>query len=321
MADTATSLADVLKEAWTSNRMQKQFEDRAEPFKRIQKVEATMIGEQAQVPILKHNAGGFTSFGAAGGSFNTYNNVGVDQATYTLVNQGMPISLEFSALNQAGGNNAQAVIGAKDLAIEAAISEIGKQGVRQLVTNGDGIVAQCDTGGASNTVELIASPSGTAYGFDAIQSGMAAHERDRGHRADQRHGRDRDGRDDLGLQGAVDRPGHHDRLVGIDGVGNGFRVHREPELGDGSEPGDERAAQHRQHHRCARWAEPRHRRGGVLGRGRAGHHDHGVLARPGAEPSACGAAEVRQDVHRRVDVLQAAAELLLAAAEPGPFRR
>jgi hypothetical protein len=38
MADTATSLADVLKEAWTSNRLQKQFEDQAEPLKRIQKV-------------------------------------------------------------------------------------------------------------------------------------------------------------------------------------------------------------------------------------------------------------------------------------------
>jgi hypothetical protein len=130
-----------------------------------------MIGKQAQVPIHKFNAGGYTSFGAAGGSFNTYNNVGVDQATYTLVTHGMPISLEFSALNQAGGQNAQAVIASKDLAIEAAMSEVGKQCVRQLVTNGDGIVAQCDTGGASGTVELIASPSGTAYGFDAIQRG------------------------------------------------------------------------------------------------------------------------------------------------------
>lgn len=171
MAETATSLADVLKEAWTSNRMQKQFEDEANPLKRVQKVQATMIGEQAQVPILKHNAGGYTSFGSAGGSFNTYNNVGVDQATYTLVTHGMPISLEFSALNQAGGQNAQAVIASKDLAIESALSEVRKQCVRQLVTNGDGIVAQCDTGGASTTVELLASPSGTAWGFDAIQRG------------------------------------------------------------------------------------------------------------------------------------------------------
>src|SRR3954464_9155951 len=130
MADTATSLADVLKEAWTSDRLQKQFEDQAEPFKRIQKIQATMIGKQAQVPIYKYNAGGFTSFGAAGGSFNTYNNVGVDQAVYTLVTLGMPVSIELSAINQAGTNNAQSVISGKMLEIQAGQSELGKQAVR-----------------------------------------------------------------------------------------------------------------------------------------------------------------------------------------------
>jgi hypothetical protein len=40
--------------------------------------------------------------------------------------------------------------------------------MRQLVTNGDSIVAACATGGASTTVSLVASPSGTAYGYDAI---------------------------------------------------------------------------------------------------------------------------------------------------------
>jgi hypothetical protein len=168
MADTATTLASVLKDAWTSNRLQKQFEDNAEPLKRLEKFEGSMIGAQAQVPIYKNNAGGFTSFGAAGGSFNTYNNVGVDQAVYTLVTLGMPVSIELSAINQAGGSNAQSVISGKMLEIEAGLSELGKQAVRQLVTNGDGIVAQCESGGASTTVSLVASPSGSYYGYDAL---------------------------------------------------------------------------------------------------------------------------------------------------------
>jgi hypothetical protein len=138
MADTATTLASVLKDAWTSNRLAKQFEDAAGPLKRMEKFEGTMIGAQAQVPIYKYNAGGFTSFGAAGGSFNTYNNVGVDQAVYTLVTLGMPVSIELSAINQAGTNNAQSVISGKMLEIQAGQSELGKQAVRQLVTNGDG---------------------------------------------------------------------------------------------------------------------------------------------------------------------------------------
>jgi hypothetical protein len=106
-----------------------------------------MIGKQAQVPILKYNAGGYTSFGPAGGSFNAYNNLGVDQAVYTLVNHGMPISIEFSALNQAG-SNVQSVIAAKDLTIGAGPLGAAQAGDRQLVTNGDGIVAQCASGGA-----------------------------------------------------------------------------------------------------------------------------------------------------------------------------
>jgi hypothetical protein len=170
MAETATTLASVFKEGWTSNRMQKQFEDAAGPLTRIESVKGSMIGKQAQVPILKYNAGGYTSFGSAGGSFNTYNNLGVDQAVYTLVNHGMPISIEFSALNQ-GSGNAASVIATQDLVIEQALSEMRKQATRQLVTNGDGIVAQCASGGASTTVSLTASPSGTAWGYDAIQRG------------------------------------------------------------------------------------------------------------------------------------------------------
>jgi len=267
MAETATTLTSVLKEAWTSDRMQKQFEDAANPLTRIQKVQATMIGKQAQVPIHKFNAGGFTSFGSAGGSFNTYNNVGVDQATYTLVTQGMPIALEFSALNQAGGQNAQAVIGSKVLAVGAAISEIRKQSVRQLVTNGDGIVAQCATGGASATVSLTASPSGTAWGFDAIQRGWLHVNGiyDIGTTADT---------DTLvtgttvtatgGVElGADGHAGHVDQHYG----GYAQHLHREPELDDGSECGDERPPQHRQLDWRYRRVEPGDGGPGDLGRG------------------------------------------------------
>jgi hypothetical protein len=167
MADTATTLASVLKDAWTENDLQKQFDDSAGPLKEMNNFKATMIGAQAQVPIWKNNAGGFTSFGNAGGSFNTYNNVGTDQAIYTLATLGMPVSIELSAINQGGGGS-QSVVASKMIAIAAGQSELGKQAVRMLMTNGDGIVAQCDNGGASTTVNLVASPSGTYYGYDSL---------------------------------------------------------------------------------------------------------------------------------------------------------
>src|SRR5437868_8339934 len=99
MADTATTLVSVLKDAWTDNDLQKQFDDSAGPVGQLNNFKATMIGAQAQVPLWKFNAGGFTSFGNAGGSFNTYNNIGVDQAIYTLATLGMPVAIELSAVN------------------------------------------------------------------------------------------------------------------------------------------------------------------------------------------------------------------------------
>lgn len=170
MGQTATTLADVLKDGWRP-RLAKQFYTEHQPLTRLSAQEGTIMGAQVQVPIFKELMGGYTSVGSGGGSLNTAGNAGVDKATYSLVGHWQPINLDFSVLNQAGGSNLQSVINGKDLEIEAAIESIRRQATRQLVTNGDSIVAQCDTGGASTTVELLASPSGTAYGYDAIRRG------------------------------------------------------------------------------------------------------------------------------------------------------
>jgi hypothetical protein len=150
----------------------KQFEAGNGPLARIRKVKSTMIGKQAQVPIHKgRNLGGYTSVGAAGGNLNTAGNQQVDQATYTLVYHWLSVALDASALMQAGGSNQQSIVEGKVLEIENGIENIKHQSVRQLMTNGDSIVAACASGGASTTVSLVASPSGTAYGYDAIVRG------------------------------------------------------------------------------------------------------------------------------------------------------
>ena len=172
MAQTATGLLDVLREGWTSDRIQQQYESDNGPLARIEKVKGTMIGKQAQVPIHKNrNLAGYTTVGAGGGSLNAAGSQAVDQASYTLVYHWLQIELDASALIQASGAQAQSVIAAKDLEIEGGVENVRHQCVRQLMTNGDGIVAQCATGGASTTVSLTASPSGTAYGYDALVRG------------------------------------------------------------------------------------------------------------------------------------------------------
>jgi len=170
MAQTASNLATVLKERWTDDQLQKQFLSDDSPLSRFENFSATMIGKQAQVPV--HIAGasaGYTTVSSSGGSLNTAGQQAVNQAVYTLVTHAQPIALELSALNQAGGSNLQSIVSAKNLEIEGAISDLRRQATRAAVTNGDSIVAQCDDTSSSATVALKASPSGTAWGYDALR--------------------------------------------------------------------------------------------------------------------------------------------------------
>ena len=169
MAQTVANLASVLKDAWTSDRIQKQFYNKNPLLEKIRTVSATMIGQQAQVPIHKYRSGGYTSTAPAGGSLNPAGNQQTDQAIYTMVYHWFQVQLEVAAINQAG-STATSVIKAKDLEFEGAVDDTSKQCSRQIANNGDGLIAQCTTGGASTTVNLLPQASG-GLGYDAIVRG------------------------------------------------------------------------------------------------------------------------------------------------------
>jgi hypothetical protein len=169
MAQTVANLSSVLKDAWTSDRIQKQFYDENPLLEKIKPFKATLIGSQAQVPIHKYRSGGYTSTAAAGGSLNPAGNQQTDQALYTLVYHWFQVALETGAINQAG-STAASVVKAKDFEMEGAVSDLSKQASRQVATNGDGLIAQCTTGGASTTVNLLPQASG-GLGYDAIARG------------------------------------------------------------------------------------------------------------------------------------------------------
>jgi len=172
MAQTATSMAAVIKDAWTSDTLVKQFEAGNLPLAKFERFKGTMIGTQAQVPIYNGRSFAYTSVGAAGGSLNADQAQQVNQATYTLPQHWFQIGLETSAIAQAG-SDATAIIKAKDLEIEGAVENTKHQMVRQLVTSGDSIVAHCDSsGGSSATLKLIAAAAeGAAYGYSALVRG------------------------------------------------------------------------------------------------------------------------------------------------------
>lgn len=170
MAQTAASMASLMKDMWTSAKIQKQFEAENRPLGKFKALKGTMIGTQAQVPIHNNRSGAYTSVGAAGGSLNPALAQQVNQALYTLVYSWFQIELETSALAQTGGPS-QSVVAAKDLEINGAVENTAHQMTRQLVTNGDGKVAACGTA-SSATVPLTAAASeGAAYGYSALRRG------------------------------------------------------------------------------------------------------------------------------------------------------
>jgi hypothetical protein len=169
MAQTVSNLTDVLKEAWTQDRLAKQFYDDNPFLARIEQVEASQIGEKAIVPIHHGRSGGYTSTDSAGGSLNAADEQKVEAAEYTLVYHWFQVQIEAAAIGQAAGGDSSVVV-AKDLEMKGAIADTRKQCMRQIATASNGILAACDTGGASTTVELLVDSS-TAYGYQALVRG------------------------------------------------------------------------------------------------------------------------------------------------------
>jgi hypothetical protein len=172
MPQTAVSMATVMKEGWTADRLQKQFEDKNAPLGRIESMRGVMIGKQAQTPVWSGRSGASTSVGASGGNLNPASQQPVNQALWTLVYNWFQIELDTSAVAQASGQSAQSIVGAKDLEIEGAVENQKHQMTRMIVTNGDGIIAALGTTASANTLNLVnAAGEGAAYGYSALVRG------------------------------------------------------------------------------------------------------------------------------------------------------
>lgn len=172
MAQTIANLASVIKDAWTSDTIQKQFYNKfplLDMFKTAPGTKVDSMGLQAQVPIHSGRGAGYTSVAAAGGNLNPATNEVTAQATYTMVYHWFQVALETAVLNQTEGST-RSIIAGKDLEMSGAIDNVANQCSRQLARNGDGILAECATGGAATEVELLPAASG-GHGYDAIVRG------------------------------------------------------------------------------------------------------------------------------------------------------
>jgi hypothetical protein len=171
MSTTALTVVGAIKQGWTDNELQAQFENKNSPLSALETVSGKVMGSQVQVPILAGRAGSYTSVGAAGGALNPATGQPVSQAFYTMPYSWFQIELETSALVQTG-TDAQAVVDAKDLEVQGAVENARHQISRQIVTNGDGIVAAVGTAAAGTTIPLVAKAAeGALYGYSALRRG------------------------------------------------------------------------------------------------------------------------------------------------------
>lgn len=167
MAQTVSNLADVMKEVFTSDRLEKQFYDEQPFLSRIQKTNKFTHGKKAVVPVHKGRSGGISVFSSAGGTLNAADNQKVDRAEFTVPYNYGQIKTEIAALNEAAGG--QFSVGtALNLEIDGMLSDIRLSAQRQFLGNGDALIAQCTT---SSSGQAVLSLLSTGYGYDAIVRG------------------------------------------------------------------------------------------------------------------------------------------------------
>lgn len=167
MTETLANILDVTKEVWTQDRLEKQFYDGHRWLDRVERTNKYTIGREAKVPLETSLPGGTTSLSSAGGSLNSADELHVDVANYTIQYIYQQVELQVAAMNQADSVGSRSTIDAVDQTVVSNVLALRKDINRQAVSNGDAIIAACDTGGASTTVELLAS----GYGYDAIRRG------------------------------------------------------------------------------------------------------------------------------------------------------
>lgn len=169
MAADHTAYQTVLKEVWTSDRLEKQFYCE-NPF--LDDVEKTApaysIGDKAIVPVHTGRSGGYSVVPRTGSSaLNAADEQQVTEATFNWTHHWFQIRLESTAIDETKGK-ANAVAQVVDTEVNGALSDMRNQITRQMLGgNGDALIAQCTTSTAATEVELLS----TGAGYDAIVRG------------------------------------------------------------------------------------------------------------------------------------------------------
>ena len=167
MSQTVANLADVMKEVFTGDRLEKLFFNEFRVFNRLKRAAFNVEhGKYVKVPLHVGRSGGYSVKGSQGGALNGADEQKVDAATYTVSYNYHEIELEIAAINEATGGSFS-VGSSVRLEVEGALDDIRNQVERQFLMDGTGLIAAFTTN--SNTTVLELDPAG--YGYDALKAG------------------------------------------------------------------------------------------------------------------------------------------------------
>jgi hypothetical protein len=143
-----------MKEVWTDDHLVSQLYESTPFLDMVEKTEKYNVGEYAVVPITEYRSGGVTVTDTSGSAaLNPAGNVGVRQATYSLVFDYNQVKIEHAAIVSTGGKP-QAVAEVINTETESAVAETRKQVSRQIWGDQSGLIAKCGTTTTSATIVL-----------------------------------------------------------------------------------------------------------------------------------------------------------------------
>lgn len=155
MAQDAVSFIAALKQVWVTETIEEQIYQKnplLEAFERVQP--QVQVGNTALVPIHVGRNGGYTAVPRTGS--NALNAAGaqvVKQAEYNYTHHWFQVELETAVIDETSGK-ALAVADAVEFEMTGAINDIKRQLTRQLVTNADSLIAQCEANSTTTTLKL-----------------------------------------------------------------------------------------------------------------------------------------------------------------------
>jgi hypothetical protein len=167
MSQTVSNLADIMKEVFTGDKLEKLFFNEFRVFNRLKRASFDVEhGKYVKVPLHVGRSGGYSIKGSQGGQLNGADEQKVDAATYTVAYNYHEIELEIAAINEATGGSFS-VGSSVRLEVEGAMDDIRNQVERQFLMDGTGLIAAFTTN--TNTTVLELDPAG--YGYDALKAG------------------------------------------------------------------------------------------------------------------------------------------------------